>query len=404
MLTQSIAGYLIAFAEQSSKNVTPSSALYGYGYGGGNFWLFLFWLIIFFILPFLFGDYYQLLRLSGTINRLLVDLGRTLNQNMSNIISTIENIARKKNITTPNRSEIENRIKDMIEYVVITPTQLEPQGLVAKLKHLMILYDHRLEDLVRRIIPAEKPIVQNLASSIEALRVLNFIYKIVMHYYKLGMKYKNPWILLQVYMALPQIKEFVNALNGAISAFTKGQPIGDSAGPLTAFKFLREKCEEVEPVNHSIENTYIARCRYNNRIVYVIKALGPGSNTGRIDDAVIYLVERCGVKPKMIITVDAALKLEGEKTGTIAEGIGVAIGGIGVEKFNIETIAARYGIPLYAILIKMSMPEALTLMTKEVAEATGRTVDRICRIIEENVKENEEVILIGVGNTIGVGQ
>ncbi len=395
-------GYLAVLAEQS-RNVTQNP-LYSY-YGGGNsFWWFLFWLVLFFVLPFLFGDYYQLLRLSGTINRLLVDLGRVLNQNITNVVLTIENIARRRNLTTPNRSEIENRIKDMIEYVVITPTQIEPQGLVSKLKHLMILYDHRLEDLVRKIIPADKSVIQNLASSIEALRVLNYIYKIIMHYYKLGMKYKNPYLLLQVYMALPQIKEFVNALNGAISAFTRGQPIGDSAGPLTAYKFLKEKCEEVEPINHSIENTYIARCRYNNRTVYVIKALGPGSNTGRLDDAVIYLVERCGVKPKIIITVDAALKLEGEKTGSIAEGIGVAIGGIGVEKFNIETIAAKYGIPLYAILIKMGVPEALTLMSKDITEATSVSVERICRIINENVRENEEVILIGVGNTIGVAQ
>ena len=43
-------------------------------------------------------------------------------------------------------------------------------------------------------------------------------------------------------------------------------------------------------------------------------------------------------------------------------------------------------------------------MNKDIAEATSKSVERICRIIDENVRDNEEVILIGVGNTIGVGQ
>ena len=47
--------------------------------------------------------------------------------------------------------------------------------------------------------------------------------------------------------------------------------------------------------------------------------------------------------------IDAALKLEGEKTGDIAEGIGVAIGGIGVEKFRIEAQTVKAGVPMYAV-------------------------------------------------------
>ncbi len=365
-------------------------------------WLFL--IFAFFIFPLVFGDYYQLLRLSGTINRLLSDLGRVLNQSFTSVVNTIENIVRKNNIQNVTRKDIESKIKDLIEYVLIQPTELETQGIVNKLKHIITLYNKELEDAIRRLIPVDKHVIQNIVSSVEALRSLNLIYKIVMHYYRLGMKYRNFYILLQIYMVIPQIKEAVNAISGAINAFIKGQPIGDSAGPLTAFKFLREKCESVEPLSHSVEDTYIARCRYKGRIVYVIKALGPGSSTGRLDDAVTYLIEHCGVKPRAIITVDAALKLEGEKTGTITEGIGVAIGGIGVEKFNIETLATKYRIPIYAVLIKMSMPEALTLMTKDIAEATNKAVERVCKIIEQVAKEGEEVLFIGVGNTIGVAQ
>ena len=52
----------------------------------------------------------------------------------------------------------------------------------------------------------------------------------------------------------------------------------------------------------------------------------------------------------------------------------------------------------------MSVQEALTSMTKEIAEASGKALERVCQVIENMSKEGDEVILIGVGNTIGVGQ
>ena len=50
-----------------------------------------------------------------------------------------------------------------------------------------------------------------------------------------------------------------------------------------------------------------------------------------------------------IITIDAAAKLEGERTGTIAEGVGVALGGIGVDRTYIENVAVKRKIPLDSI-------------------------------------------------------
>ncbi len=43
-------------------------------------------------------------------------------------------------------------------------------------------------------------------------------------------------------------------------------------------------------------------------------------------------------------------------------------------------------------------------MTKDVESAVNEAVERVKRVIRENVRENEEVILIGVGNTGGVAQ
>jgi len=105
----------------------------------------------------------------------------------------------------------------------------------------------------------------------------------------------------------------------------------------------------------------------------------------------------------MIIMVDAALKLEGEKTGEVAEGIGAAIGGIGTERFKIEEEATKFGVPVYAIVVKQSILEAVTTMKKEIAEAADVVIDKIKRLIVERTKEGELVIVAGIGNTAGVG-
>jgi hypothetical protein len=109
-------------------------------------------------------------------------------------------------------------------------------------------------------------------------------------------------------------------------------------------------------------------------------------------------------KVSTVIMVDAALKLEGENTGEIAEGIGAAIGGIGVEKFRIEAAAVAKGIPMYAIVVKQSLIDAISVMKKEIAEATDKTIERLNRLIEEKTKEGDTIVLVGVGNTLGVAQ
>ena len=70
----------------------------------------------------------------------------------------------------------------------------------------------------------------------------------------------------------------------------------------------------------------------------------------------------------LIIMIDAALKMEGEDSASVAQGFGAAIGGIGTEKFQIEDIATKNNsIPVFSIVIKQSVKEAITLMTKEIA-------------------------------------
>jgi hypothetical protein len=138
------------------------------------------------------------------------------------------------------------------------------------------------------------------------------------------------------------------------------------------------------------------------RRVIALKAEGPGGNVGKPGDAIRQILEENNGKASMIIMVDAALKLEGEKTGEISEGIGAAIGGIGTERYKIEEEATKFGIPVYAIVVKQSILEAVTAMKKEIAEAVEPVLERIKQLILERTKEGELVIIAGIGNTAGI--
>ncbi|WP_048056777.1 DUF1512 domain-containing protein [Vulcanisaeta moutnovskia] len=379
----------------------------GLGSNQSNVWIALIsnivWIAL--LVLFFFQDYAMIWRYSYTVGSFLTGLSKLITNNVNLVIGHVDQLLKSNgSYQTVNKSLVEKTIQELMEFVVIEPVNTEPTGLMRTLKLLVTAYNEKLESSIRALLPnVDRPLVQNVVDAVDGLRELNYIYKVIMHYYKLSNKYKNPYLMMQVYMLLPILKEYVNALNGAISTFLKGQPVGDAAGPLTAYRFVRS-CSDVNELTHNIKDTYIGLCNFEGRKVYVIKARGPGGTVGSLDDGITYLIERVGVKPKIIITVDAALKLEGEKTGSISEGIGVAMGGIGVERFNIERTASKYDIPLYAILIKMSLPEALSAMPKDVESAVNDAVERIKRVIRESIREGEEVILIGVGNTGGVAQ
>jgi hypothetical protein len=148
----------------------------------------------------------------------------------------------------------------------------------------------------------------------------------------------------------------------------------------------------------------VAETSYKNRKVVFLKAEGPKGSLGELDDGLIKMLDGDHTDAKAIIMIDAALKLEGEKSGEVAEGVGAAIGGYGVEKYKIEDAAYRKGIPLYAVIVKESIIEAIGAMKKEISESVAEVHKSVFRIVEETVPENGKAIVIGVGNTLGVAQ
>jgi len=308
------------------------------------------------------------------------------------------------------------RVDQFLDYVTIMPVDIDPQGLVGKIDHVMTTNNDRVRAEVTNLLapvnqvavsqtgpvtvtqvnPVTVSISENL---LEVASSLNLIHKIVRHYYLLGKKTNSYFTLIQLQMIMPMIIQEADALLNAVDSFKVGQPIGDGIGASIAARFMVGKEKRVVA-----KDTVMAISEYKGRKLYVLKAEGPMGYVGQPGLAIKKVVDEMGVKPTAIIMIDAALKLEGEKTGEIAEGVGAAIGGIGVEKFEIEEVATKQKVPLYAILVKQSILEAITVMRKEIAEASDKVVQVLNRVIEEKTKEGDDVVIAGIGNTLGVAQ
>ena len=300
-----------------------------------------------------------------------------------------------------DKEEISERVNGVLEYVTIMPESVDPSGVVSKIEHVVRTGDDRIRSEVGSLLGSADRVKVSVAQNmLEVASALKTLHKVVRHYYLTGKKTSSYMTLVQLQMMMPQIMEQAQALAKASTAMREAQPIGDGLGPTVASRFLTGGA----PVQTLGRDTVMGVTWHEGRVLYVVKAEGPMGYVGEPGVALRRLIEEMGVKPAAIIMVDAALKLEGEKTGEIAEGVGAAIGGIGVEKFQIEEVAAKHSIPIYAILVKESDVEAITTMKKEIGDAVPFVVERLKRLIAEKTTEGDNLVLIGVGNTLGVGQ
>jgi len=292
------------------------------------------------------------------------------------------------------------RIDQFLEYVTIMPVDIDPQGIVGKIEHITQTRDERVRAEVKGILPNADPVKVSVAENIlEIAGSLNMIHKIVRHYYLLGKKTNSYILLVQLQMIMPQVLLEADALINAVDTFKMGEPVGDGIGPIIASKYMVNL-----PKQTVARDTVMSVSEYKGRTLYILKAEGPMGYVGEPGVAIQKVIEEMNVPLNAIIMVDAALKLEGEKTGDVAEGIGAAIGGIGTDKFRIEEVSAKHKVPVYAILVKQSILEAITVMRKEITDATDRVHGIIANLIEEKTKEGDKVLLAGIGNSLGVGQ
>jgi hypothetical protein len=361
--------------------------------------------IVFFIAFFVYGQGIQRTITLRGLKSNISKLERFELSSKSKLLSSLSKFAASKTLDSTSAA-----VERLVGSFVITPVSLDPSGIVPKLGHVLDTADENLKSEIKRIAPnASDSEVYNLSNLAEITIELTNLYKVARHFYLLGSKQGGSLATLQLQMIMPQLIETAEAYSAATDAFANGKTVGDGFGPLVASNLLLAAAaasngngNDVLPWKEIVKDTYVAKTEIAGRPAYVVKAKGPGGNVGRPAEAVEKLLSE-DPSVKFILTVDAALKLEGEETGQIAEGVGIAIGGPGVERYKVEELATNRGISTLALVAKMSEKEAITEIPKAVKEQVSPVISRMEEIVKENVPQGSgSVIVAGIGNTLGV--
>ena len=350
----------------------------------------LIWILPIIIFVF-YGQRIQLIISSNEIKKDIDKLEKFKNDSRQKLIHYI------KNTLNPKDDPVK-KIDSFLEYFTIMPVDLDPNGIIPKINHLV----HSREDFTRlqvkllfnEISDFELTKVHNL---LEIATSLQLFHKITRHLYLTAKKQKNFPLILPLQMMIPFIMEEANALKDAVESMKNGQPMGDGIGPMV----VGEMMLAVSKQNAAFETVW-AKSEYEGRELLLVKAEGPNATVGRPGEAIENIIPQ--KKPDLIIMIDAALKLEGENSASIAKGFGAAIGGIGTERFKIEDVATKNNIPILAIVVKQTINEAITLMSEDIAKQAKSVKTQIHEMIEENSKSGQIVMIVGVGNTLGISQ
>jgi len=302
----------------------------------------------------------------------------------------------KNNLTS--KTDPSKRLDSFFDYFTIMPVDMDPNGIISKINHLV----RSREDFIRLQINgmfSDLPSVElsKLQNLLEIVTTLQLFYKHTRHLYLTAKKQKNFPLILPLQMMIPFIMEEAVALKDAMPAIKKGQPIGDSIGPMIVGQMMLDTTKELAAFE-----TVWSKTTFENRDLFLLKAEGPNATVGRPGDGFEKIISN--KKPDLVIMIDASLKLEGEDSASIAKGFGAAIGGIGTERFKIEEIATNHQIPILALVVKQSIHEAITLMTQEIADKANTVRDELYDMIRDNTTSGQTILVIGVGNTIGVSQ
>jgi len=355
-----------------------------------NPFMMLVWMLPIILFVF-YGQRIQLIITSRDIKKSMSELEQFRNDSRDELINYI------KQKLSPNGDPTQ-KLDRFFDYFTIMPVDIDPNGMIPKIHNLVRSREDttrkQVKSMFSEISTLEVTKVQNL---LEIVTPLQLLHRIVRHLFLTAKKQNNYPLILPLQMMLPFIMEQAEALRDAIPAFKQGQPIGDGIGPLVVGEMMLDtKKQKAE-----FETVY-SESEFNDRKLILLKAEGPYATVGRPGEATESLVEK--LKPNIIIMIDAALKLEGEDTGDIAQGFGAAIGGVGTDRFKIEAIATKHDIPIFAIVVRQSVKDAITLMKKEISDQTEKVRNQVYEMITDNSNPNETVLVIGVGNTLGVAQ
>ncbi len=353
---------------------------------GGDIVSWLVWLIFFMV----FFMFYPRIMLSQIMWKLEGSAKRLEGMSVKSKKFLVSEISKK-----PTK-KVKDSVDRFFEFFVIEPVSLDPYGIVKKVDHLVKNEKARFRYFTEQVAPQmdderKANIQMGFAGGIE----LHMIAKIVRHYVEMIKKTKSYQIAMIIQMQLPLIEKIAKALYQGTKSLAKGEPIGDGIGPWVVANLSGDSRQtEIE------EGIIMSKVSIDGRHAFLLRARGPGGRIGYPGKAVENVMKKN--KIARIITIDAAAKLEGEKTGSIAEGVGVAMGGPGVERSYIENAAVRKDLPVDSIVVKMSAEEAIQPLRKSMINSLPLVKESIGRSLGMT-KKGDSVIIVGVGNTSGVG-
>ncbi len=288
-------------------------------------------------------------------------------------------------------------IEGFMEFFVVPPVDLDPNGIVKKFEKILDLSEDRFKQMVKEIAPlADEETKSNIVMTLKATLGIHGVAKQVRHNLELARKTGNLQILLMLQMSLPLIMRIVRAQFEGTKAFSQGKPIGDGLGPLVAGMLMKDYKNEYI---REMEDIFVAKKQMDENNLIIARAKGPGAHVGKVGKVVKSLIENENIDK--IITVDAAVKLEGEETGKVAQGIGIVIGGLGVDKWIIEEEITKRDLDIDAVIVKMSPEEAISCMNQKIADAAEEALKVVQRSIL-NSDENTNILVVGVGNSCGI--
>jgi hypothetical protein len=357
-----------------------------FGMGNESWWSWIVW-IVFMVVFFMFYPRMMTSQIMWKLERSAKFLEGLSDRSKKFIVKEID----------PKQPKVVRESVDRFyEFFAISPISMDPFGIVRKLDHIIQEQKSRFRHFTKQVAPKmgeeEQACLQmGLAGGMS----LHMIAKVVRHYVELVRKTKSMQIAMIIQMQLPMIENIAKAVFQGTKSMTRCEPVGDSIGPLAVADMIgKQKVRTVE------EDIVMATFKFKKRHIYAIKARGPGGRLGRPGKAVEKLVRKN--RFAMVITIDAAAKLEGERTGSVAEGVGVAMGGPGVERSYIEDICVKKKLPLESIIVKMSQEEAISPMRKSIKDALPEVNAALERSLART-RAGSKVLIVGVGNTTGVG-
>ena len=352
-------------------------------------------MMLIWILPvIIFVFYGQRIQLLISSNEIKKDIGKLEEYTTSTKKDFLNYV--KNNLTS--KTDPSKKLDSFFDYFTIMPVDMDPNGIISKINHLVRSRENfirlQINGMFSDLSSVELSKLQNM---LEIVTTIQLFYKQTRHFYLTAKKQKNFPLILPLQMMIPFIMEEAVALKDAMPAIKKGQPIGDSIGPMIVGQMMLSTTKELA----SFETVW-SKTTFEDRDLFLLKAEGPNATVGRPGDGFEKIISN--KKPDLVIMIDASLKLEGEDSASIAKGFGAAIGGIGTERFKIEEIATKNQIPILALVVKQSIHEAITLMTQEIADKANTVREELHQMIRENTTSGQTILVIGVGNTIGVSQ